>query len=242
VPNKFEVQGGLANIVASSATLRGAAVALMKIVNDIRWQPSGPRAGIGGAAPARQRAWSPIMPGKVNPTQCEAMVMVCIQVVGNDTAVGVAGTQRNFELNAMRPIVMNDVLHSARILGDASTKLPQYCIDGGELNTDQMAIDIERSLMLVTAPSPVIGDDKASVIAHARRPHRIHPARGCTPFRRHQRRGLRPHRRPSRDDRAHGGDDLTPSRVRLRPDRHSPPRTPNQQRHNGSHVHDRGAR
>ena len=92
--------------------------------------------------------------------------MVCIQVLGNDTAVGIAGSQGNFELNAMRPIVINDVLHSARILGDASTKFRQYCIDGVELNTDQIAADVDRSLMLVTALSPVIGYDKASAIAH----------------------------------------------------------------------------
>ena len=165
-PNKFEVQGGLDGIVASSATLRGVAVALMKIANDIRWLASGPRAGIGELRLPANEPGSSIMPGKVNPTQCEAMVMVCIQVIGNDTAVGIAGSQGNFELNAMRPIVINDVLHSARILGDASTKLRRYCIDGVELNTDQIATDIDRSLMLVTALSPVIGYDKASAIAH----------------------------------------------------------------------------
>jgi fumarate hydratase class II len=109
---------------------------------------------------------SSIMPGKVNPTQCEAMVMVCIQVLGDDSAVAFAGSQGNFELNAMRPIVINNFLHSARILGDACEKLQTYCIEGVQLNTDQIDQYVHRSLMLVTALSPVIGYDKASAIAH----------------------------------------------------------------------------
>jgi fumarate hydratase class II len=165
-PNKFEAQGGLDGIVAAGAGLRGLAVALMKIANDIRWLASGPRAGIGELRLPANEPGSSIMPGKVNPTQCEAMVMVCIQVLGNDTAVAIAGSQGNFELNAMRPIVINNFLHSARILGDASTKLRTFCIEGIELNTDQIAADVNRSLMLVTALSPVIGYDKASAIAH----------------------------------------------------------------------------
>jgi fumarate hydratase, class II len=165
-PNKFEAQGGLDGIVAASATLRGLAVALMKIANDIRWLASGPRAGIGELHLPSNEPGSSIMPGKVNPTQCEAMVMVCIQVLGNDTAVGIAGSQGNFELNAMRPIVINNFFHSARILGDASTKLRTFCVEGIELNLDQISTDVERSLMLVTALSPVVGYDKASAIAH----------------------------------------------------------------------------
>ncbi|MCV7229818.1 class II fumarate hydratase [Mycolicibacterium komossense] len=165
-PNKFEVQGGLDGIVAANATLRGVAVALMKIANDIRWLASGPRAGIGELRLPANEPGSSIMPGKVNPTQCEAMVMVCIQVLGEDVAVGIAGSQGNFELNAMRPIIINNFLHSARILGDASNKLGEFCIEGIELDTDQIAADVSRSLMLVTALSPVIGYDKASAIAH----------------------------------------------------------------------------
>ena len=165
-PNKFEAQGGLDGLVASSATLRGLAVALMKIANDIRWLASGPRAGLGELRLPANEPGSSIMPGKVNPTQCEAMVMVCIQVIGDDTAVGIAGSQGNFELNAMRPIVINNFLHSARILGDACTKIREFCIDGVELNAEQIATDVDRSLMLVTALSPVIGYDKASAIAH----------------------------------------------------------------------------
>ncbi|MUL47236.1 class II fumarate hydratase [Mycobacterium sp. CBMA293] len=165
-PNKFEAQGGLDGLVSSHGTLRGLAVALMKIANDIRWLASGPRAGIGELKLPANEPGSSIMPGKVNPTQCEAMVMVCIQVLGDDAAVGMAGSQGNFELNAMRPIVINNYLHSARILGDACTKMREFCIEGIELNTEQIKSDVDRSLMLVTALSPVIGYDQASAIAH----------------------------------------------------------------------------
>jgi fumarate hydratase, class II len=165
-PNKFEAQGGLDGIVAAGATLRGLAVSLMKIANDIRWLGSGPRCGIGELRLPANEPGSSIMPGKVNPTQCEAMVMVCIQVIGDDTAVAFAGSQGNFELNAMRPIVINNFLHSARILGDACEKLQTFCVDGVQLNNDQIGQYVSRSLMLVTALSPVIGYDKASAIAH----------------------------------------------------------------------------
>jgi fumarate hydratase class II len=165
-PNKFEAQGGLDGIVAAAAALRGLAVTLMKIANDIRWLASGPRTGIGELKLPANEPGSSIMPGKVNPTQCEAMVMVCIQVLGDDSAVAFAGSQGNFELNAMRPIVINNFLHSARILGDAAEKLQTYCIDGVQLNKDQIDEYVRRSLMLVTALSPVIGYDKASAIAH----------------------------------------------------------------------------
>jgi fumarate hydratase, class II len=165
-PNKFESQGGLDGIVAAGATLRGLAVSLMKIANDIRWLASGPRCGIGELRLPANEPGSSIMPGKVNPTQCEAMVMVCIQVIGDDTAVAFAGSQGNFELNAMRPIVINNFLHSARILGDACEKLQTFCVDGVQLNNDQISQYVSRSLMLVTALSPVIGYDKASAIAH----------------------------------------------------------------------------
>jgi len=165
-PNKFEAQGGLDGIVAVAATLRGLAVTLMKIANDIRWLASGPRCGIGELLLPANEPGSSIMPGKVNPTQCEAMVMVCIQVIGDDTAVAFAGSQGNFELNAMRPIVINNFLHSARILGDACEKLQTFCIDGTQLNTEKIKEYVDRSLMLVTALSPVIGYDKASAIAH----------------------------------------------------------------------------
>ena len=165
-PNKFAAEGGLDAMVGASAGLRGLAVPLMKIANDIRWLGSGPRCGIGELNLPANEPGSSIMPGKVNPTQCEAMVMVCIQVLSEDNCVAFAGSQGNFELNAMRPIIINNVLHSARILGDACTKLREYCIEGIELHREQIDSFVDRSLMLVTALSPVIGYDKASAIAH----------------------------------------------------------------------------
>jgi fumarate hydratase class II len=165
-PNKFEALGGLDAIVAAGATVRGLAVTLMKIANDIRWLASGPRAGIGELKLPANEPGSSIMPGKVNPTQCEAMVMVCIQVIADDSGIAFAGSQGNFQLNAMRPIVINNFLHSTRILGDACAKFRTYCIEGIELNRAQIDEYVSRSLMLVTALSPVIGYDKASAIAH----------------------------------------------------------------------------
>jgi fumarate hydratase class II len=165
-PNKFAAQGSLDAMVAASAGLRALAVPLMKIANDIRWLASGPRCGIAELTIPANEPGSSIMPGKVNPTQCEAMVMVCIQVLSEDAAIALAGSQGNFELNAMRPIIINNFLHSARILADASDKLREYCIEGTELSADRIGQYVEQSLMLVTALSPVIGYDKASAIAH----------------------------------------------------------------------------
>ena len=153
-------------MVAASATLRTLAVALMKIANDIRWLGSGPRTGLHELILPSNEPGSSIMPGKVNPTQEEAMVMVSIQVIGEDNAVAFAGSQGNFELNAMRPIIINNVLHSARILGDACVKLDQYGIQGIKLDQNRIDKFVGESLMLVTALSPIIGYDKASAIAH----------------------------------------------------------------------------
>lgn len=164
--NKFSAQGGLDAMVGASSGLRALAVPLMKIANDIRWLSSGPRCGIGELVLPANEPGSSIMPGKVNPTQCEALVMVCIQVLAEDSAVALAGTQGNFELNAMRPIIINNVLHSARILGDAAVKFREFCIEGADLNREQIDKYVGNSLMLVTALSPVIGYDKASAIAH----------------------------------------------------------------------------
>ena len=153
-------------MVNASAALRALAVALMKIANDLRWLGCGPRAGLHELSLPANEPGSSIMPGKVNPTQEEAMVMVCIQVIGDDSVVAFAGSQGNFELNAMRPIIINTVLHSARILGDACDKLRQFGIEGITLDTERISKYVNESLMLVTALSPVIGYDKASAIAH----------------------------------------------------------------------------
>src|SRR5438105_15025262 len=165
-PNKFAAQGSLDAMVAAMAAVRGLAVALMKIANDMRWLASGPRCGLGELLLPENEPGSSIMPGKVNPTQQEAMVMVCIQLIGEDNAGTFAGSQGNFERNAMRPIIINNFLHSARILGDACEKLQHFSVECARLN--RRAIDelVGRSLMLVTALSPVIGYDKASAIAH----------------------------------------------------------------------------
>jgi fumarate hydratase class II len=165
-PNKFAAQGSLDAMVAAMAALRGLAVALMKIANDMRWLASGPRCGLGELLLPENEPGSSIMPGKVNPTQCEAMVMVCIQVIGEDNAVAFAGSQGNFELNAMRPIIINNFLHAARVLGDACEKFRRYSVEGTQLNRKRIDEMVGRSLMLVTALSPVIGYDKASAIAH----------------------------------------------------------------------------
>jgi fumarate hydratase class II len=165
-PNKFAAQASLDAMVNSSSALRLLAVVLMKIANDIRWLGSGPRAGIHELILPENEPGSSIMPGKVNPTQEEAMVMVCIQVMGNDNAVGIAGSQGNFELNAMRPIIIKNVLESSQILGDACDKLRRYSIDGIKLDKKRIDRYVNDSLMLVTALTPVIGYDKATSIAH----------------------------------------------------------------------------
>jgi len=166
-PNKFAALGSLDAMVASMAAVRGLAVVLMKVANDMRWLASGPRCGLGELLLPENEPGSSIMPGKVNPTQQEAMVMVCIQVIAEDNAVALAGSQGNFELNTMRPIIINNFLHSARILGDACKKLRRFSVEGCRLNRQHIDEMVGRSLMLVTALSPVIGYDKASAIAHA---------------------------------------------------------------------------
>lgn len=165
-PNKFAAQGSLDAMVAVMAAVRSLAVALMKIANDMRWLASGPRCGLGELVLPANEPGSSIMPGKVNPTQCEAMVMVCIQVIGEDNAVAFAGSQGNFELNAMRPIIINNVLHAIRILGDACEKFRLYSVEGTQLNREHIDAMVNQSLMLVTALSPELGYDKASKIAH----------------------------------------------------------------------------
>jgi fumarate hydratase, class II len=165
-PNKFAALGSLDGIVHTSASLRGLAVALMKIANDIRWLACGPRAGLHELNLPSNEPGSSIMPGKVNPTQEEAMIMVCIQVIGNDNVVAIAGSQGNLELNTMRPIIIKNVLQSVRILGDSCDKLRRYSIEGITLDRNRITKYVNESLMLVTALSPVIGYDKASAIAH----------------------------------------------------------------------------
>ncbi|MFK8250913.1 class II fumarate hydratase [Ancylobacter terrae] len=164
-PNKFAAQGSLDAMVRAHAAIRNLAVALMKIANDMRWLASGPRCGFAELILPSNEPGSSIMPGKVNPTQCEAMVMIAIQVMGNDTAVSIAGSQGNFELNAMRPVIINNFLHSARILADGCAKFREFSVDGTELNTKKIEEYVNGSVMLVTALSPVIGYQNAAHIA-----------------------------------------------------------------------------
>ena len=164
--NKFAALAGSDAVAAASAGLRGLAVPLTKIANDIRWLASGPRAGLGELILPANEPGSSIMPGKVNPTQCEAMLMVCAQVLGHDTTVAIAASQGNLELNTMRPVIIADFLHSATILAGACRAFRVYCVEGAELNEERIAEHVSRSLMLVTALSPVIGYDKAAEIAH----------------------------------------------------------------------------
>ena len=164
--NKFAAIASLDSMVAVSASLRGLAVPLIKIANDVRWLGCGPRAGIHELNLPANEPGSSIMPGKVNPTQEEAVVMVGIQVIGNDTAVAFAGSQGNFELNAMRPIIIKNVLHSSTILADVCDRWREHSLE--QITLDRVRIDkyVGESLMLVTALSPVIGYDKAAEIAH----------------------------------------------------------------------------
>ncbi len=169
--NKFMSLGGLDAMVAAMAALRGVAVVLLKVANDVRWLGSGPRCGLGELVLPENEPGSSIMPGKVNPTQCEAMVMICTQVIGEDAAVAFAGAQGQLQLNVMRPIVINNFLHSARILADGAGTFRRYTIEGTELNRARIDELLDRSLMLVTALAPTVGYDKAAHIAHEAHVH-----------------------------------------------------------------------
>jgi fumarate hydratase, class II len=171
-PNKFAALAAHDALVWASGTVRTLAVSLMKIANDIRWLASGPRAGLGELILPENEPGSSIMPGKVNPTQSEALTMVCVQVIGNDTTIGIAGSQGNFELNVFKPVMIFNFLHSVTLLSDASTNFRRFAIEGLEANTERIAEHVGNSLMLVTALSPHIGYDKAGAIAkHAHHHH-----------------------------------------------------------------------
>ena len=165
-PNKFAALAAHDALVMASGALRTLAVSLMKIANDLRWLGSGPRAGLGELRLPENEPGSSIMPGKVNPTQCEAMTMVCVQVLGNDTAVAIAGSQGNFELNVFKPLIAHDVLHSARLLTDACRQFTDHLVIGLEADRERIDQLMKGSLMLVTALSPHIGYDKAAEVAH----------------------------------------------------------------------------
>jgi len=164
-PNKFEALAAHDALVFSHGALNSAAAALFKIANDIRFLGSGPRSGLGELALPENEPGSSIMPGKVNPTQCEAMTMVCAQVFGNQTTMTVAGASGHFELNVFNPVMAYNYLQSVRLLADSSVSFTDHCIVGIEARTDNIQAALERSLMLVTALAPKIGYDAAAKIA-----------------------------------------------------------------------------
>jgi fumarate hydratase class II len=171
-PNKFAALASHDEIVFASGALKTLAASLMKIANDIRWLASGPRCGLGELILPENEPGSSIMPGKVNPTQCEAMTMVAVQVMGNDAAIGFAGSQGNFELNVFKPVIIFNYLHSVELLSDVCNSFVEHCVQGIEVNREQVDKYVKNSLMLVTALSPKIGYDNAAKVAHTA--HREH--------------------------------------------------------------------
>jgi fumarate hydratase class II len=164
-PNKFAALAAHDAVVFASGALATLAASLMKIANDVRWLASGPRSGLGELRLPENEPGSSIMPGKVNPTQSEAVTMVAVQVLGNDTAVKVAGSQGNFELNVFKPVMIRNLLHSTRLLADVSRTFREFCVEGLEPERERIRELLGRSLMLVTALTPKIGYDKAAEIA-----------------------------------------------------------------------------
>ena len=164
-PNKFAALAGHEALVALHGAIRTLATALMKIANDVRWLASGPRSGLGEIVIPENEPGSSIMPGKVNPTQSEALTMVCAQVMGNDVAVGIGGASGNFELNVFKPLIIHNVLQSLRLLADAMTNFDRFCASGIEPNRRRIDDNLRQSLMLVTALNPHIGYDNAAKIA-----------------------------------------------------------------------------
>lgn len=163
--NKFEALGGQDCIVELSGALKVVAVSLFKIANDIRWLASGPRSGIGEISIPANEPGSSIMPGKVNPTQCEALTMLCTQVIGNDTTITLAGASGNFELNVYRPVIAYNILQSIRLLADGCRSFSKHAVAGIEPNQERIDHNLYNSLMLVTALNPHIGYDKAAEVA-----------------------------------------------------------------------------
>jgi len=164
-PNKFEALAAHDALVHAHGALKTLAGSLMKIANDVRWLASGPRSGLGEIRIPENEPGSSIMPGKVNPTQCEALTMLCCQVLGNDVAINIAGASGNFELNVFKPVLIHNFLQSVRLLGDGARSFDEHCARGIEPDRARIEELVQRSLMLVTALNPHIGYDKAAKIA-----------------------------------------------------------------------------
>lgn len=178
-PNKFAVQGSHDALVMLSSALRGLAVSLFKIANDVRLMACGPRCGFNELIIPANEPGSSIMPGKVNPTQCEAMAMIAAQVMGNDVAVGMGGASGYLEMNVYKPLIISNLMQSIQIIGDGCRNFNRYLIEGTEPNHKQLKRQVESSLMLVTALSPVIGYDKASQVAHHAYEHDLSLRQAC---------------------------------------------------------------
>jgi fumarate hydratase, class II len=172
-PNKFAALSAHDELVFASGALATCAGSLMKIANDVRWLASGPRCGIGELSIPENEPGSSIMPGKVNPTQCEAVTMVAVQVHGNHAAIAFGGSQGNFELNVFKPVIIHNFLHSVRLLTDVSASFVRHCLTGLEVNKARIDYFVSRSLMLVTALSPTIGYDKCAKLAHYAHEHNL---------------------------------------------------------------------
>ncbi|MDO9460348.1 MAG: class II fumarate hydratase, partial [Alphaproteobacteria bacterium] len=164
-PNKFEALASCDALVHAHGALKTLAASLMKIANDVRWLASGPRCGLGEIRIPENEPGSSIMPGKVNPTQCEALTMVCAQVMGNQTAVSIAGSNGHFELNVFKPVMIYNLLQSVRLIGDSAISFADNCVKGIVANEDNIKALMGRSLMLVTALAPKIGYDNAAKVA-----------------------------------------------------------------------------
>ena len=172
-PNKFAALSAHDELVFASGALKTLGASLMKIANDVRWLASGPRAGFAELRIPENEPGSSIMPGKVNPTQSEAMTMVAVQVFGNDAAIGFAGSQGNFQLNVYKPVIIHNFLNSVRLLADSCRSFTDHCVVGIELDRERINDYVKSSLMLVTALSPKIGYDKSAEAAHKAHHDRI---------------------------------------------------------------------
>ena len=164
-PNKFAALAGHEALLFSHGALKTLAAALIKIANDVRWMASGPRSGLGEISIPENEPGSSIMPGKVNPTQCEALTMLCVQVLGNDVAINIGGASGNFELNVFKPLLINSFLQSTRLLAEGMASFEEHCARGIEPNRERVGELVANSLMLVTALAPHIGYDRAAQIA-----------------------------------------------------------------------------
>ena len=178
-PNKFAALAAHEGMVAASSSLKALACALMKIANDIRWLASGPRCGLGELRIPENEPGSSIMPGKVNPTQCEALTMVAVQVMGLDTAISFAASQGNFELNVYKPLIIYDFLKQSTLLSESMGSFVEFCVEGMEPDKERIKQLLDRSLMLVTALSPAIGYDNAAKIAKHAHHHGLTLKEAC---------------------------------------------------------------